>query len=668
MVYFSRFTRILIVLTFLFASVSTAIITPSHPQVRVQSQLIQVAERDPQKTVTVIVQRSGKSHGLEEEIAALGGKIIRDLYIINAFTVEMRAAEVLELASREDVLWISLNSPMVQSSVDVVSTAWSTLLGVAESNTFVNADAVISSVFGPDENFGLGTDNIKGSFSGFDVEQTPGYVITKVDVLLQGFAPYIGHDFKIKIWLGGRQIKEFPVRKEWWQPYPVGNPGLVVVDITTARDWKWADLDNQLEVLLDLGPFDRKDVLYLDAVGLRVTSQPGMDETGGSTLISLPREAIDTSKLVNVYNRVVRAPEVWNDPMGYWQGQGVTVAVVDSGITKHYDLGKRLIGKVNMNQGFHDAADRYGHGTFVASLLAGDGKDSKNQYMGIAPKTNILNVRISDDQGMANESDVVTALQWVLENKALYNIRVANLSLNSAVPQSYHTSPLDAACEILWFNGIVVVVSAGNNGTNTLNPPANDPFVITVGATDDRGTLSLDDDVIPSFSAFGLTEENAVKPELVAPGTNLVAYLPENAKTNIGRWHKANMVNDKYFRMSGTSMSTPIVSGAVALLLQDEPSLNPDQVKYRLMTTANSNWPGYDPLRSGAGMLDVYAAVNGFSNEMANTGIPISLLLTTGPDGVTGLTVQWGSVQWGSVQWGSVQWGSVQWGSDFWSP
>ena len=125
--------------------------------------------------------------------------------------------------------------------------------------------------------------------------------------------------------------------------------------------------------------------------------------------------------------------------------------------------------------------------------------------------------------------------------------------------------------------------------------------------------------------------------------------------------------------MSGTSMSAPVVSGAAALLLQDEPNLNPDQVKYRLTATANKSWPGYDAARAGAGYLDIYAAVNGTTTETANTGIAASNMLTTGSDpinwgSVQWGSVQWGSVQWGSVQWGSVQWGSVQWGSDYWGP
>jgi serine protease AprX len=242
-----------------------------------------------------------------------------------------------------------------------------------------------------------------------------------------------------------------------------------------------------------------------------------------------------------------------------------------------------------------------------------------------------------------------------------------NLSLNSTVAQSYHTSPLAAASEILWFNGITAVAAAGNNGTASLFPPANDPFVITVGATDDRGTPVTSDDAVATFSAYGATENGIAKPDLVAPGKNIVGLLPENDKLSIGRAHPANQVNKTYFRMSGTSVSAPMVSGAIALLLQDEPALTPDQVKYRLMATANKNWLGYDAARSGAGYLDVYAAIAGTTTQSANTGIAVSNLLTSGPDGVLGPSVSWNSVSWNSVSWNSVSWNSVSWNSVSWN-
>jgi serine protease AprX len=263
-------------------------------------------------------------------------------------------------------------------------------------------------------------------------------------------------------------------------------------------------------------------------------------------------------------------------------------------------------------------------------------------------------------------------LQWIYQNKTKYNIKVVNLSLNSSVAQSYHTSPMDAACEILWFNGIVVVVSAGNNGTATLYPPANDPFVITVGATDDKGTLALSDDDVAPFSAYGTTAEGFAKPDLVAPGKNIIAPLPENDQLTIGKNHPANRVDSKYFRMSGTSMSAPMVSGAVALLLQDEPNLNPDQVKYRLTATANKNWLGYNATTAGAGYLDIYAAVNATTTARANTGVQPNRLLAkmailAAYATYHGVPTDWSTVDWNSVDWNSVDWNSVDWNSVDWN-
>jgi serine protease AprX len=269
----------------------------------------------------------------------------------------------------------------------------------------------------------------------------------------------------------------------------------------------------------------------------------------------------------------------------------------------------------------------------------------------------------------------VAGLQWIYDHRAEYNIRVVNLSLNSTVAESYLTNPLDAAVEILWFNGIAVVVSSGNSGANAVYPPANDPFVITVGAVDDKGTSSISDDVIASFSAYGVSD-GFNKPDLVAPGKNIIGLLSSDDNDLAGN-HPANKVDgpdgSRYFRMSGTSMAAPMVSGAVALLLQDESNLNPDQVKYRLKATANNSWAGYNANKAGAGYLDIYAAVNATTTQTANTGITASQLLWTGSTpvnwgSVQWGSVQWGSVQWGSVQWGSVQWGSVQWGSDYWEP
>jgi serine protease AprX len=220
---------------------------------------------------------------------------------------------------------------------------------------------------------------------------------------------------------------------------------------------------------------------------------------------------------------------------------------------------------------------------------------------------------------------------------------------------------------MLWLRGIVVVVSAGNNGTATLYPPANDPFVITVGATEDRGTAWTGDDRMAGFSGYGVTELGGRKPDLVAPGRDIIAFLPNNRVLRMPGEHPSHRVTDSYFRMSGTSVAAPMVTGAVALLLQDEPLLTPNQVKQRLLVTANSRWPGYDAQRAGAGYVDVYAAVLGTSLDSTNHGLPVSRLLWDSMAFTAWGSVNWNSVNWNSVNWNSVNWNSVNWNSVNWN-
>jgi len=388
-------------------------------------------------------------------------------------------------------------------------------------------------------------------------------------------------------------------------------------------------------------------------------------------------QCIDTKNLTNSYISSIRADKVWNSSP-YLQGQGIGVAVVDSGINPNGDLYtnmgvNRQVANVRFNTDYNqNTSDGYGHGTLISSVVGGDGSDSDGKYIGVAPMVNVINVKVSNDDGSARTSDVIQGLQWVLNNKDKYKIKVVNLSFNSTMAESYLTSPLDAAVEILWFNNIVVVVSSGNQANGSVYPPANDPFVITVGATDDKGTSSLNDDVVTSFSAYGTTTDGINKPDLVAPGKNIVARLV-NTNMGMAKAHPANVISNTYFKMSGTSVSTPMVSGAVAILLQAEPGLTPDQVKYRLMSTANTNWNGYDSTKAGAGYLDIFSAVKTSSTASANTNILPSQLLTTGSEPITWgsvgwNSVGWNSVGWNSVGWNSVGWNSVGWNSDYWGP
>lgn len=381
---------------------------------------------------------------------------------------------------------------------------------------------------------------------------------------------------------------------------------------------------------------------------------------------------IETKNLNNRFVEIIGADRLWNGIKPI-QGRDVGVAVIDTGIAKHSDLENeaglsRIVSKVQFNSVAGLIDDYYGHGSHIAGAIGGNGSLSTGNYIGVAPKANLVDVKVVDDQGKGTTADVIAGLQWVLENKDTHNIRVVNLSLSSTVAESYLTNPLNAAIEILWFNSVVVVVSAGNTGGGTIYPPANDPFAITVGAMDDNGTLDTSDDFLASYSAFGMTEDNFSKPDIVAPGTNIISLLSSD-DSSLAFAHPAHRLfgvdGNHYFRMSGTSMASAITTGAVALLLDDEPHLTPDQVKYRLMSTAApAAYPA--PGATGAGYLDIYAAVHGTSTESANTNIPANQLLWTGSEPINWDSVNWDSVNWDSVNWDSVNWDSVNWDSVNW--
>ena len=576
--------------------------------------------------------------------------------------------------------YVGIAFQYVNPQYDPVFVTWASALGTANAYEWVNGENVIeANGLGPDGLYGYGTDG-KAAFGGFSADAIPGHRISKVELLLSAYArkQIVGREVKLRVYAHGSQLSEIKLPSSIFDNYVgVGKAGTVVVDLTASHAWQWLNFSDNLEIYIEHFGFraNNDEYVHYDGIGLRVTAMPGTD-TSLDTLAfngTLPKEVFDASKLTQAFPFAVRAPETWNEAPAYLQGQGMTIAIVDSGVGKVSDLSGRRSKDVNFNPGYHDSKDKYGHGTFVGVIAAGDGKNSNGKFTGIAPKVNLVNVRVSDDQGMSTEGDVLQALQWISANAAVEKIRVVNLSLNASVAQSYHTSPLDAAVELLWLQGIVVVVSGGNNGSANLYPPANSPRVITVGATDDKGTRGLADDVVAQFSAWGTDEVGNVKPDLVAPGTNIIAFVPSNGKLEMGRRHRENAIDKDYFRMSGTSMSAPMVTAAVAMLLQDEPTLTPDQVKYRLKATANHDWPGYDAAKAGAGYLDIYAAIHGTSTNYANEGLAPSELLrpvvadVLGDAFLAGTGFDWSSVNWNSVNWNSVNWNSVNWNSVNWN-
>jgi serine protease AprX len=301
--------------------------------------------------------------------------------------------------------------------------------------------------------------------------------------------------------------------------------------------------------------------------------------------------ALDPSKLATSYVHSLRAEKMWAS--GY-TGEGVGVAVVDTGIQgdlpdfrkSESDGTSRVVASAVVNPGAENAGDSFGHGTHIAGLIAGNGANRpsgdplQGKYVGVAPDANLISVKVSDETGAATVMDVIDGLQWIIDNKATYNIRIANLSLKSSVAESYKTDPLDAAVEAAWFNGIVIVAAAGNLGGNAdaVNyAPANDPYVITVGGVDDKGTKGIEDDQLAPWSSRGTTQDGFEKPEIIAPGAKLASTMAPNAKYK--ELCPSCIVDGDYFRVGGTSMAAAVVSGEIAQLLEAKPGLTPNQVK-----------------------------------------------------------------------------------------
>ncbi|HSK35167.1 MAG TPA: S8 family peptidase, partial [Actinomycetota bacterium] len=317
--------------------------------------------------------------------------------------------------------------------------------------------------------------------------------------------------------------------------------------------------------------------------------------------------AASTSTIKSVYPKVVRADAAWKRGV---TGRGVTVAVLDTGVASGLpDLAGRLVQVRNdltgrtepckNLSGELDCNDRYGHGTFIAGLVAGNGASSGGKWKGVAPEASILSVKAAGADGSADVSNILAAIQWVVSFKDRYNIRVLNLSLGTDSRQDWKTDPLNYAVERAWAAGMTVVVAASNEGPapGTIAKPADDPWVVTVGATDDRGTAGVSDDRLPDFSGRGPTAHGLAKPDVAAPGAHVISLRAPGSTIDT---RFPNYVDGSYRQGSGTSMATGVVSGAVALMLQANPGFTPDRVKYALAATARDA-ASTDPLAVGAG-------------------------------------------------------------------
>jgi serine protease AprX len=287
-----------------------------------------------------------------------------------------------------------------------------------------------------------------------------------------------------------------------------------------------------------------------------------------------------------------------------YDGSDVAVAVLDTGVSNHSDLDE-LEARVDlMPDG--DGYDRYGHGTHLAGVIAGDGEASDGRWTGAAPGADVVSVKVAGWNGATDVSVVLAGLEWIAAHRHEHGIRVVNLSYGTDSSQRYLDDPLNHAVERLWAAGVLVVAGAGNRGEDGgIEKPGDDPFVLTVGAADTRGTATLADDVVAPFSSRGRTADGFAKPDLVAPGVSIVAHRAPGSTVDVLR--PAARVGDRYFKGTGTSQAAAVVSGVAARMFQANPRLTPDEAKAALVGTASRALAGRPG--AGAGLVDAGAAV-----------------------------------------------------------
>ncbi len=343
-------------------------------------------------------------------------------------------------------------------------------------------------------------------------------------------------------------------------------------------------------------------------------------------------------------------------------GENVTVAMIDSGMppldkpdhwhqvddrTLFYNDHEWFIVFHDLvtNSRITNSSDSYGHGTHVLSTIADNRKTgtTKEARTGIAPKANLVVIRALDSKGMAPYSRVIEGIQWIIEHNAILNVKVLNLSLQATVASPYWYDALNQAVMAAWDAGITVVVAAGNSGPEpvTVMAPGNIPYVITVGAIKPGVYTDNGVDQLAVYSSTGPTESKFIKPDLLAPGSRVLAPFPANsalagqaglvdlkAKLELPKFKTSADLN--YYYLSGTSMAAAEVSGIVALMLEQTPTLTNDQIKYRLLSTAqlavdDQDQAVYSIWQQGAGKVDLAATLASTSSDSANAGLDLTL-------------------------------------------
>ncbi len=401
--------------------------------------------------------------------------------------------------------------------------------------------------------------------------------------------------------------------------------GLISGALADLAEAQAPDLDSMIprgsvQVIVS-GPPEQIQILA-DRYGAQVTRE--LRQGGALTISSDQLEAlskdsavahVSTDAIVEstmaVSAESIGADQVWDglDSAGSITGAGIGVAVLDSGISHHPDLTGRVVASVDFVDENGDGEDRYGHGTHVAGIVA-----SQSGNGGVAPGAHLINLRVLNEEGWGHASTVIAGIDWAIEHKDQYQIRILNLSLGAGVLESYRDDPLGQAVERAVSVGLVVVCSAGNFGKTEdgtpviggVTSPGNTPSALTVGAINTFGTAARSDDEVTSYSSRGPTAiDYVLKPDLVAPGNKVVSL--QAPSSYLATTYPQRQVPGGYLTLSGTSMSAAVVSGAAALLLERNPELTPQQVKVALQSTA-SRIDGAGLVEAGAGSVNIISA------------------------------------------------------------
>ncbi|HEX9774010.1 MAG TPA: S8 family serine peptidase [Actinomycetota bacterium] len=438
----------------------------------------------------------------------------------------------------------------------------------------------------------------------------------------------------------------------------------------------------------------------VDGVYARVP-ESRIDDLARTTLV-FPDRAMSLQSnayggtLETAYPVEVGARSLWDEGV---TGDGVTVALVDTGVAMVPDLADHVVATANLTKEA-EWNDTYGHGTFQAGLIAGDGTSSGGRYTGVAPDASLLSVKVAGATGETSLGQVLAGVQVVSESLDEFNVRVLLLALDSESPLPPDLDPLSWALRALWSSGVVVVVPAGNDGPDegTIASPGEDPWLLTAGAVDDLGTTDVDDDLVADYSSRGPTRWGQDKPDLAAPGSHLVSLRAPGSTVDVE--NPSAVVEDAYFKGSGTSMAAAVTAGSAALLAQARPELSPDEVKALLTGTAAGIADG-DVHSTGSGVVDAAAAAafdgdlpelpsadpvetaelpgerNGFQFKWQRDGSGVYRWVAVNGNGSPKShgrlgdedfeARQWAARQWAARQWLARQWEARQWLARQWA-